>query len=40
MTMDGVNVAAWDLSNPNPSVADAADQNDWTKALLCEYLQY
>lgn len=26
MTMDGVNVAAWDLSNPNPSVADAADQ--------------
>ena len=26
MTMDGVNVAAWDLSDPNPSVADAADQ--------------
>ena len=26
MTMDGVNVAAWDLSAPNPSVADAADQ--------------
>lgn len=26
MTMDGVNVVAWDLSDPNPSVADAADQ--------------
>ena len=26
MTMDGVNVAAWDLSDPNPSIADAADQ--------------
>ena len=26
MTMDGVNVAAWDLSAPNPSVAEAANQ--------------
>lgn len=26
MTMNGVNVVAWDLSDPNPSVADAADQ--------------
>ena len=26
LTMDGVNVAAWDLSDPNPSIADAADQ--------------
>jgi len=26
MTMDGVNVAAWDLSDPNPSITDAAYQ--------------
>lgn len=26
LTMDGVNVAAWDLSDPNSSIADAANQ--------------